>query len=94
MVTMAAMLQFIKQNLVQDNLTELNQRLSNGFNVVKNILSQGSRGGPTFSRGVQIFLGGVQKLTSIETHITCDFLVGSGPPIPPLDQHMTWWDSI
>ena len=27
-------------------------------------------------------------LTSIETHITCDFPVGSGPPIPPLDPHL------
>ena len=34
--------------------------------------------GPTFSRD-----GG-----SLETHITCDFPGGSGPPIPPLDPHM------
>ena len=44
----------------------------------------------TFSRGVQLFPGGVQLLISIETHltITCDFPGGSGPPIPPLDPHM------
>ena len=41
-------------------------------------------------RGSNIFLGGggggggVQMLISIETHITCDFPGGSGPPIPPL----------
>ena len=35
----------------------------------KIILFQGSRGGPTISRGG----GGVQMLISIETHITCDF---------------------
>ena len=27
-------------------------------------------------------------LISIETHITCDFPGGSGPPISPLDPHM------
>ena len=26
--------------------------------------------------------GGVQMLISIETHITCDFQGGTGPPIP------------
>ena len=25
---------------------------------------------------------------SIKTHITCDFLEGSGPPVPPLDPRM------
>ena len=46
------------------------------------------------SEGVQLFQGGelfrggggggggVQMLISIETHITCDFPGGSGPPIP------------
>ena len=29
-------------------------------------------------------------LISIETHITCDFPEGSGPPIPPLDPHMCY----
>ena len=36
------------------------------------------RGGPTFSRG-----GGSTCLFPIETHITCDFPGGSGPPVPP-----------
>ena len=27
-------------------------------------------------------------LISTETHITCDFPGGGGPPIPPLDPHM------
>ena len=52
----------------------------------KNIIFQGFRGGPTFSRGggggSNIFQGGgptfsrgggVQMLISLETHITCDF---------------------
>ena len=32
--------------------------------------------GPTFSRGVQL-------LFPIETHITCDFPRGGGPPLDP-----------
>ena len=46
---------------------------------------QGSRGGPTFSRGggVQLFPGGSNSLFPIETHITCDFPGESGPPVPP-----------
>ena len=50
------------------------------------------RGGPTFSKGgggSNFFEGGgVQMLISIETHITCDFPVGSPPPIPPWDPRM------
>ena len=41
-------------------------------------------GGPTFSRGG----GGSNCLYPIETHITCDFPGGSGPPDPPLDPHL------
>ena len=50
---------------------------------------QGSRGGPTFSRG-----GGSNCLFPIETHITCDFPGGvqtscpPPPPPPPLDPHL------
>ena len=50
---------------------------------------QGSGGGPTFSKGgggVQLFPGGgggSNCLFPIETHITCDFPGGSGPPVPP-----------
>ena len=48
-------------------------------------------GGFNIFQGVQLFPGGFQILISIETHINCDFPgVGwSGPPIPPLDPHMT-----
>ena len=53
----------------------------------KTIIFQGFRGGPTFSRGVQM-------LISIETHIICDFPGWSGPPIPPLDPHMWLLSSI
>ena len=49
----------------------------------KTIIFQGSRGGPTFSRGVQLFPGGSNCLFPIETHITCDFPGGSGPPVHP-----------
>ena len=61
------------------------QRGSNGFITEKTILFQGSRGGPTFSRGVQLLPGGIQMLISIETYITCDFPGGRGvrTPCPP-----------
>ena len=56
----------------------------------KSIIFQGFRGGPIFSRegggrGPTFSKGGggVQMLISIETHITCDFPGGSGPPITP-----------
>ena len=59
----------------------------------KSIIFQGSRGGPTFSRGVQLFPGGGSNcLFPIEAHITCDFPRGSGPPVPPLlDPHLKWY---
>ena len=41
------------------------------------------RGGPTFLRGGGVGGSRVQVLISIETHITCDFPGGSGPPITP-----------
>ena len=50
------------------------------------IISQGFRGGPTFSRGGG---GGGPNTYSIETHLTCDFPEGSGRLSPPLDPHMT-----
>ena len=52
------------------------QRRSNGFTADKTILSQGSRGGPTFYRG----RGGGQMLISVELHISCDFPGGGGSP--------------
>ena len=58
------------------NLSYSLQRGSNGFITEKTLLYQGSRGGPTFSRGVQM-------LVSKETHITCNFPGGSGPLSPP-----------
>ena len=63
---------------------------------MKSIIFQGSRGGPTFSRGgggtfFKGWGGGSSCLFSIETHITCDFpvcvCVGGGgvrTPCPPL----------
>ena len=65
------------------------------WSISKNsIIFQGSRGGPTFSRRVQLSPGGgggggggggqSNCLFPIETHITCDFPGGgSGPPVPP-----------
>ena len=57
----------------------------------KTIIFHGSRGGPTFSRGVQLFPGGgggggggSNCLFPIETHITCDFPGGGvRTPCPP-----------
>ena len=50
----------------------------------KTIIFQGSRAGPTFSMGVQLFQGGSNCLFPIETHITCDFPGGGGPdPLSP-----------
>ena len=65
----------------------------------KNIIFQGSGGGPNFSSGgggggCNFFQGrgggGVNCLFPIETHITCDFPGGggSGHPVPPLDPHL------
>ena len=44
----------------------------------------GGRGGSNFFQGG----GGSNCLFPIETHITCDFPGGSGPPVPPLDPHL------
>ena len=44
----------------------------------------GGGGGGNFYRG-----GGSNCLFPIETHITCDFPGGSGPPLPPVDPHLT-----
>ena len=43
-----------------------------------------------FQRGSNIFQGGGGSncFFPIETHITCDFPGGSGPPVPPLDPHL------
>ena len=65
------------------------QRGSNGFIAEKTILIlyQGSRGGPSFSRGRESNFfpgGGVQMLISIETHIrTCYFPGGCLEPLSP-----------
>ena len=56
----------------------------------KFIIFQGSGGAPNFSRGGW---GGGNCLLPIETHITCDFPGGSGPPGPPL-WIRTWLRSI
>ena len=69
---------------------------SNGqFISKKSIIFQGSRGGPTFSRGggSNFFEGGSNCLFHIETHITCDFLGGIRTPCPPLWIY-TWSSSF
>ena len=48
------------------------------FQWGSNIFQGGGGGG-----GVQLFPGGSNCLFPIETHITCDFPGGSGPPVPP-----------
>ena len=42
--------------------------------------------------GVQLFpeRGGTNCLFPIETHITCDFPGGSGPPVHPLDPYLRY----
>ena len=42
-------------------------------------------GGSNFFQG-----GGSNCLFPIETHITCDFPGGSGPPVPPFDPHLSY----
>ena len=57
----------------------------------KTIIFQGSRGGPTFSRGggVQLFPGwGVPIAYSYRKYITCDFAGEVRTPCPPLDPHL------
>ena len=56
-------------------------------NFKRNIIFQGSEGGPNFFQGGGG--GGGNCLLPIETQITCDFPGGSGPPGPsPLDPHL------
>ena len=50
------------------------------FQRGSNIFQGGGGGG---GGGVQLFQGGSNCLFPIETHITCDFPGGSGPPVPP-----------
>ena len=47
--------------------------------------SRFQRGSNIFQGGSNFFQGGGGSncLFPIETHITCDFPVGSGPPVPP-----------
>ena len=71
---------FFKSYLVLSLFYSL-QRGFNGFIAEKTILIlyQGSRGCQTFSRG------GVQMLSSLETHVRTCYFPGrgvSGPPIP------------
>ena len=55
----------------------------------RNLSFSRSQRGPTFSRGSNFFQGGSNCLFPIETHITCHFPGGSGPPAPPpLDPHL------
>ena len=62
-------------------------RGSNGFITEETILFPRIQRGSDISQGggVQLFPGGGGVLIIIfkETHITCDFLGGSGPQIPP-----------
>ena len=39
--------------------------------------------GSNICQGNQLFPGGGSNCSLIETHITCDFPGGSGPPVPP-----------
>ena len=66
----------------------------------QSIIFQGSRGGPTFSRGgggVQLFPGGVQLLIPFRNTYNLWFSRGGPDPLsPPLDPHLEgnyWWRS-
>ena len=62
-------------------------RIQRGSNIFQ--------GGPTLSRGVQLFPGGgVKMVISIKNHITCHFPGGSGPPFRPLGPHMCAVDDV
>ena len=56
------------------------------------VIFQGSRGGPTFSRGggVELFPGGVQLLNPYRNPLTVIFQERGeyGPPVPSLDPHL------
>ena len=71
-----------------------NRLLADDSHEIPCRIFQGSRGGPTFSKGgggVQLFPGGSNCLFPIETHITCDFPGGGGgvrTPCPPPDPHL------
>ena len=65
------------------------QRGSNCFIAGKTILSKAPEGVKHFQGGPTV---GVRMLISTETHITCDFPRGSGPPSPPPPPHThTLW---
>ena len=63
--------------------------MSNGYFKENNNFPRFQRG-PIFSRGGPAFSRGVQMLISIETHKTCDFPGGSRPPIPSLTPCMIY----
>ena len=61
------------------------------------IIFQGSRGGPTFSRGWGVqhfFQEGSNYLFPIEIHITCDFPGGGGGPDPLSPLWIRTWSGI
>ena len=46
--------------------------------------------GSNIFQGVQLFPGGSNCLFPLETHISCDFPGGSGPPVPPSGSALVW----
>ena len=56
----------------------VHRRGSNGFITKKTILFQGSKGGPTFTRGVHLLSGGARMLISVEPCVTCELPGGGG----------------
>ena len=66
---------FSPQLILQESNDQFQRNLSI-FKVREGV--QHLPGGPTFSKGG----GGSNCLFPIETHITCDFPGGSGPPVP------------
>ena len=70
-----------QRNLSFFDVPEGVQHFQGGSNIFKG----GGRGVQHFQGGSNFFRGGGGSncLFPIETHITCDFPGGSGPPVPP-----------
>ena len=76
---------FFSPQLILQKSKGQSQRNLSFFKVLEGVQHFPGGGGPTFSRGGG---GGGNCLFPIETHITCDFPGGSGPPVPPLDPNL------
>ena len=70
---------FLSPQLILQKSNGQFQRNLSFFKVLEGVQHFPGGGGSNFFQGG----GGSNCLFSIETHITCDFPGGSGPPVPP-----------